>query len=121
MLVTFISAGVIWLSAQDPKAPAGEGVREEQAGAGLEVAEGVHQSLLPLVGGHEIHVAAGLLDRPCGLRTHRGHARASPPGWKAALHACGSGPHRRLAGEDDPVVAPNLCKRLVERLPGGRR
>ncbi len=101
---------------------AGKRMREQQTGAGSEDAEGVHQALLPLVGGQKIYAGAGLFESPRSFCAHCGHARASPPGRKtAAIHARGGEQNRGLAGEDDPVVATNLPERLVEWLPGRRR
>ena len=63
---------------------AGKGMREEQPGAGFEVAERFHETLLPLVGGHEICAGAGFLECPRGFCSHCGEARTTPPGRKAA-------------------------------------
>ena len=72
----------------DQRIAAGEGMNDEQAGAGSKVAQNANKALLPLVRGHEIHVGAGLLERPCGFCAHCGDAWAGHSGRKAAvLHA----------------------------------
>jgi len=57
-------------------------LREEEAGAVSEAAEGVDQAILALVRGHEIDSDTGLLERACGFCAHSGDSWASRPSRK---------------------------------------